>query len=374
MLPQLSEHLLRIWDDLPLERRRPERLGYLGMRTDIADGYATWLAFADWDSTPLLLVQIPRHAAVAARLDHAWKTLHWLHRTAAQTVGTSLLRPVFWGAVADGRALVTTAPTGEPLTDRNGLAARRITEMGDWLIQLAAATRLPHDKAPVLRDLESEMARVVERFALKPAESAALERWIAIWDAGTPGSRVDLFAAHGNLHRRNVWCDEHQLTIINWEQSRAAAFPLHDLLFFALAYLFPPTRRAPLADFVRALEMAYLEDGPYAAVVRRTIARYCAALGVSPGSVEAHLGLMLARQAEREYEELQAAANAGYLSLLPEGTSRPRRTYQAAIKDQVWINLLRTFIRARPPAARPIPSRIRVADTLPQQARGEMGT
>jgi len=374
MLPQLSEHLLRIWDNLPLERRRPERLSYLGMRTDIADGYASWFAFADRDAAPLLLVQIPRHAAAAARLGHAWEMLQWLHRAAAQTVGRSLLRPVWWDAVADGHALVTTAPAGEPLTDSNGSAARRVTEMGDWLIQLAAATRSSHDKAQVRRDLEIEMARVAERFALTPTENAALERWIAIWDAGIAGSRVDLFAAHGNLCRRNVWCGDHQLTIINWERSRAAALPLHDLLFFALVYLFPPTRRAPLAHFVRALEMAYLESGSYAAVVRRTVMRYCAALGLPPGSVDAHLGLMLACQAEREYEELQAAANAGYLPLLPESASQPRRTYQAAIKDQVWINLLRAFIRARPPAARPIPSGIRVADTLPQQARREMGT
>ncbi len=366
MLPQLTEYLLQIWNDLPLERRRPERVSYLGMRTDIADGYSTWLAFADRDSAPLFLVQIPRHAAATTRLGHAWEMLQWLHQTAAQTVGRSLLHPVLWDVVAGGHVLVTTAPAGQPLTDNNGSAAKRITEMGDWLIQLAAATRSSYDKAQVRRDLENEMTRVVERFALTPTESATIERWIAIWDAGMPGSHVDLFAAHGNLCRRSIWCADDRLTIINWEQSRAAALPLHDLLFFALAYLFPPTRHAPLANFVRALEMAYLEDGPYAALVRRTIVRYCAALGLSCSSADAHLGLMLARQAEREYEELHAAANAGYLPLLPDGASQPRRTYQAAIKDQAWINLLRAFIRACTPAARPIPSRIRTAATLPQ--------
>lgn len=347
MLPQLSQQLLAKWSELPIDRGRPHRLSYLGLRTGVDEGYAFFLGFAGDDAAPTLAVKIPRTPGVESRLQHEWQVLNHLQSREPLRSGASLPRPILWAAIAGRCVLVTSAPPGRPMATDRGSPAEHFALVGDWLVQLASATRSAQPVAPLRANRERTVARLGVTFGLQDREMAVVEDWLAQWLPAVGEGRADLFTAHGNLRRRNIYLNRGHLAVANWDRSELTGAPLHDLFTFATTYRLPPTRRSPLDSFLHAFRATYLNDGPYVDLVCRTIAGYCRALDIPPDSVEAHFGLFLANAALREYEQLLAAAGRGYLPLLRDPARATRRPHQEAIKDQVWINLLRLLVQER---------------------------
>ena len=161
------------------------------------------------------------------------------------------------------------------------------------------------------------------------------------------GGKVDLFAAHGNFHDRNIWLHQGHLAAINWEQSGLACLPLQDMFTFITTYRFPAARRCPTESYLRAFRATYMDDGPYADRVCRAIVSYCGALDIPLESVKAFFGISLARAALQEYDQLLAAAERGYLPLSRDLDRSSRKSYRQAIRDQLWINLLRLLVKER---------------------------
>jgi hypothetical protein len=347
MLPQLSQQLLTQWSHLPIVRRRPDRLSFLGVRTGVGDGYALFLTFADRDRAPCLAVKIPRERVAALRLQHEWSMLNHFHRHVPRGVAASLPRPILWKAINGTRVLVTTAPSGQPMRVCASSFAEHFARVGDWLVQLACATRATRPAEAMRRGVGCTAERLGTVFDLSGQEMAVVEDWIAQGLAISGDGKVELFAAHGNFHHRSIWLYKGRMTVVNWEQSRLACLPLQDIFAFITTYRFPAVRRSSKEGYLRAFRETYLTDAPYADVVSWSIARYCEALGIPLEGVEACLGIFLAYAALREYDQLQKAADRGYLPLLSASDLSARGPYRQAIKDQVWINLLRLLVKER---------------------------
>jgi hypothetical protein len=345
MLPQLSQQLLAQWSELPISQRRPDRLSFLGVRTGVGDGYALFLAFPDRDRAPCLMIKVPRGPTAESRLGHEWGMLNHFQRHRPHWSGASLPHPLLWEVIGGVRVLVTTAPPGQPMGASVGSPSQYFARVGDWLVQLACTTRTTRPVAAMRRDLARTAERLGTTFELSDREMVVVEDWIAQWLKMAGGDQADLFAAHGDLRSRNIWLQRGHLTVVNWEQSGLACLPLQDMFTFITTYHFPARGRRPKDGYLRAFHATYLTHGPYADLVCRTIAGYCRALDIPLEGVEACFGIFLARAALREYDQLLAAAERGYLQLLGGPDRSERRPYRQAIKDQLWINLLRLFIK-----------------------------
>jgi hypothetical protein len=347
MLPLLSRQLLTQWPDLHMGRGRPDRLSFLGVRTGVGDGYAFFLAFADRDPVPCLAVKIPREPAAESRLGHEWNVLNHFEQHGLHWPGASLLRPLLWKVVGGVHMLVTTAPPGQPMRVDIDSPAEHFARVGEWLVQFACATRATWSMAIMRRYLERTVERLDTTFGLSDREMAVVEDWVARLLKMAVDDRASLFAAHGNLRSQNIWLQRDHLTIVNWEQSGLVCLPLQDLFTFVTTYRFPNARRRPNESYMHAFRETCLAGGPYANLVRQTVAGYCRALDIPLESIEACFGIFLAGAALREYDQLLAAADRGYLPLLSDPDRSARRPYRQAIKDQLWINLLRLLIKER---------------------------
>jgi hypothetical protein len=343
MLPQVSRKLLSRWSELPVDRGQPDQLSFLGVRTDVGDGYAMFLGFADSDSLPCLAVKIPRAAGVEARLKRDWDMLDQFWRNGSSAVAVP--RPLSRERVGDMQVSVTTAPVGRPMAASRALTQEHFSRVGDWLVQFACATHSNQSAEVRPSDLNQVVQRLKATFELSKREVTAVGEWISRLQALVQDHQLHLFASHGNLRRNNIWLDRDRLTVINWEHAESANLPLQDLFTFVTTYHFPVGRRRPLDSYVRAFHNTYLVDSPYASLVRQTIASYCRALDIPPEGTQAYFGVFLARAALREYDRLCTAADRGYLPLLGGSNHPGRQPYQQAIRDQLWINLLRLFIQ-----------------------------
>lgn len=345
MLPQLSRQLLARWSELPIGRKRPDRFGFLGTRTEIGDGYALFLAFADRDPAPCLVVKIPREPAAEARLQHEWDTLHHFQRLGLHEFASSLPRPILWDTIGGARVLMTSAPSGQPMGA--GAASEHLARVGDWLVQLACITRTARSVSLIQQELDLVVQRLSATFELSNRELAVVEDWVSLWSRPAGDDRAVTFSAHGNLTSRNVWLHRDRLTVVNWEHSELECLPLQDVFTFITTYRFATMGRPLATGYLREFRAAYLSDGPSARLAYQAIDGYCRALDIPDDVVEPCFGIFLARAALQEYDRLLAAARRGYLPLLSDPGRPQRRSCQQAIRDQVWINLLRLFIRER---------------------------
>jgi hypothetical protein len=349
MLPQLSQHLRAKWSDLNVERPKPDQLSFLGMRTEVGDGYAIFLAFADHDPEPCLAVKIPRGADSERRLQNEWQMLSYLQ--AKEGMEASLPRPLLWEVVGDVRALVITAPPGLPMTSSHSSTVERFTRVSEWLVQLAVATRAPQPSVTVEQDLMGMAEQVGATFQLKDREMSVVEDWTVECLGIVRDAQAGLFAVHGNLHHRNLWWANDHLTAVNWERGALVGLPLQDLYAFVTTYhacvpQVTSSGRRSKEDCLRVFRSTCFSDDSHAELVRRVITDYCAALDVPLEGAEACLGLFLVRAALGEYEELLLAAERGFLPFLG-GRRTTGQAYGEAIKDRMWINVLRVFIEER---------------------------
>jgi hypothetical protein len=344
MLPQLGRQLLAKWPQLPVQRAQPRQLSFLGTRTGIGDGYALFMGFCDGDTVPYLMIKIPREPAAVARLQHEWVMLNRLQELGPRM---ALPIPLAWEPVGGTRALVTTAPQGRPVTAGNGLRAKAMDQVGGWLVRFACATRSFQSATVPGRDLEAAAERSNAIFQLSVQETAVIEGWISRWLSLAREGRVSMFAIHGNLNSRNVWCQDDRMTIVNWEQSSLVGLHLDDLFMFMTTWALPDAGRLPREPYRRAFRATYLSDGPYGDLVCRTIVGYCHALDIPTEGIEPSFGIFVLRAALNEYDRLVAAAERGYLPLLSDPDHAQRPPYHQALRNQIWVDLLRLLIQER---------------------------
>ena len=347
MLPELSRRLLANWSNLPLNRPKPERLHFLGMRTQVGDGYALFFGLADDDPQACVMVKIARVADAGERLRHEWTLLGQYSQDVRPGMRDAVPQPVALEEVNGAVMTVFTAPAGMPLDAGAGRDASHFNRVLDWLIQFNTATRVQIPVHELARKIQPVVAEAIDTFELSQGEANILEAWANQILHGQKRSSLDVFDRHGNLSTANIWLNRRQLTVINWERATHADLPLLDLFSFMTLYRFPNSRRLPLEAFLDLFRGAYLAEGSQVALVGRTIAGYCRALGVPLSQVEAHFGLFLAHSALDEFHMLTAAAERGYLPLLASKKAPVRHPYRRAIKEQLWASLLKLFVTER---------------------------
>lgn len=343
MLPALSQFLLAHWSDLQVERPRPGRLHFLGARTRVGAGYALFFAFADIDSRPCLMVKIAREPTAEARLTCEWQTLTYFQNNSAKWFSAHLPRPLVWEFVNGVQVLVTTAPQGHPIRPSKSAAKRHFAQVGDWLVQLGSATRTTTPAGDVCREMERGVERLYATFDLSNQERTTVQEWLSQWGDSATDGQIPVFAAHGNLQAGNIWMANNTLSVINWEWSELHTLPFQDLFRFITTYQMPTSRRQPIEEYLHAFRATYLTDSSYSNRVCQSIGGYCRALDIPPTDIEAQFGLFLIHAALREHGQLLVAAERGYLPL-PQQVQRPHRE---AIKEQIWISLLRLLIKER---------------------------
>jgi hypothetical protein len=337
MLPLLREYLLAHWSELPVNQRRPDTLSFLGTRTPVYDGYALFLAFSSGDRHPSFAVKIARTPAAEVRLRHEYEVL----KDRQIDVSFSLPCPVMCESIGGFQSLVTTVPQGRPLTVAGERPARCFEIVTECLVSLAGATRTSVSVDSLREDLLNMSGRFVEVFKPSTEERATLEAWVHEF---LGFSQRCLVAAHGNVCRQNVWWGRGRAALVNWEWSAPAALPFHDFFTFATTFDFPPTPRRPLEDYIRAFHMTYSEKGRRNAVMAHALERYRETLGIPHESLESCFGIYLTHAALREYDRLEDAAALGYLPLVKRTVRLP---YRHAIRDQIWISLLRLAMSRR---------------------------
>ena len=346
MLPMLSQKLLAQWPTLPLKRPKPGQLHFLGMRTETANKYAIFLGFADQERAPCLVMKIARKPPQESGLHREWDILNHFQQPGFIWINGSIPNPVLWAEMNGANILVTTAPKAKPFEPSLNSAASHFASVTNWLEQLAQFTRTTSPPSVIHQGLTSMATQLFCLFKLSNEEMLVIENWKAACLKTFEHDRIDFFAAHCNLHYRNIWLQPEDMTIVNWEQGELTCLPLQDIFTFLTTYRFPATNRVSKETFLRAFQVTYLADNPYSDLVSKTIIHYCQSLNIPLEAVEAYFGLFLARAALQEYNQLLAATQRGYLPLLknPDTLKQP---HQQAIKEQLWINLLRLMIQER---------------------------
>lgn len=347
MLPELSRRLLANWSNLPLNRPKPERLHFLGMRTQVGDGYALFFGLADNDPQACVMVKIARVADAGERLRDEWTLLGQYSQDVRPGMQDSVPQPVALEEINGTVMTVFTAPAGMPLDAGAGQDVSHFNRVLDWLIQFNTATRSQISVDELACKIQPIVAQVVDTFELTQNEATVLDAWMGQVLHGQKRSNIDVFDRHGNLSTANIWLDRRQLTIINWERATRADLPLLDLFSFMTLYHFPNSRRLTREAFLDRFRGTYLTDGSRVALVGKTIAGYCRVLGIPFSQIEAHMGLFLAYSALDEFHMLTAAAERGFLPLLPSKDVPVRHPYKRAIKEQLWISVLKLFITER---------------------------
>ena len=346
MLPELSKRLLDRWSQLPLDRPKPNRLTPLGMRTQVGDGYARFFLLADREESPCLVAKIPREEAAWERLWREWDVLEQYSQDARPGLGDSVPRPVTMETINETPIFVTTAPPGRPMAPSRSRSASHFASVLDWLLRFNTATRVQAPRMERARQLQELLAQVTETFALASHQERLLQEW-AEHLLHPSGETVDRFHVHGNLASHNIWLQGRQVMVTNWEWAAQDGLPLQDLFSFVTTYTFPTSRRLAKEDFVERFRATILEDGPQAKLAAQAIRNYCRALGLPTDDLEAYFGLFLARAAVEEVTMLTAAAERGFLPLLKSRRDPARRPYTRAIREQLWITLLREFMEKR---------------------------
>lgn len=196
------------------------------------------LVFRRGARDPEWALKVTRGSDAAARIERERRGLERAHAAGG---AVSAHAPAFLGVVDDGSELasVESAAAGQTLstflrTRRSRSAKiRRLSQVGEWVAELAQRTLAPAEELKELRErIASEYADGPRRHLIDtlPSVGAVLQ--------------------HGDLGLTNVLVDGNDFTVIDWEHARMG-FPLLDVCSLARTAL-PELDQVPLDENARA--------------------------------------------------------------------------------------------------------------------------
>lgn len=198
-----------------------------------------------------------------------------LHAPAARRAGARVAAPALAARAAP--LLLQSAVAGTPASAALAAAPRRLPAVLDrlagWLEGYARQTRVERvvDAAWLQRELLAPLE------AVAPHLPAAYVARIAGLGRSFVGGAAPLCAAHGDLTMWNVLLGpDGSLGVIDWEDARAATFPLGDLLYGAVDAV---AAAAHYADRPAAFRACFAPGGAWQPLVAGLRARLAAALG-----------------------------------------------------------------------------------------------
>lgn len=352
MLPELTSRLLREWPAVFGNHRRPVSIDYLGLPGAVEGGTTTFIGFSAGEWRPLFVVKVHRDADAGPRAENERTILDHLHAHAAE-IEPSLPRVVFCDRVGGCWVIVETVIDGRPMgitLEASGLPVLReadtnLRRASEWL------TGLHRVQPPVVAGRETPETVAVRRIddftaAFHPsAVERALLKDITAELAGAVGSSFSV--THGDFCRHNLLVSTETATlgVIDWTDSAAAGFALHDLLFFASTYFVQVRRKTGLDGIKDVFFETFFGDSAYAAAVRESVDACCLRLAVSR-SLRIQLGLFLVFQTLRELEKLERLARtsgAARITLWLAG--EVGSDYDEARRASFWLYLFKDLAR-----------------------------
>lgn len=305
MLPELTDRLIAVWPDLPIDVPRPRGITYLGVAGRAEGGTTTFLAFGDAGDRPLFVAKIHREREAGERVRREARLLDEL-RADRPDLATSVPAVLMADRIAGTWVIVETALTGRPMVVRGGASAaaleRAVRVARGWLERVHTGahrvTEGPH--------LRARLDEFRDMFRLDAVSEAYL-RAIDVEAATTCG----WFLEHGDLAPHNLLLRDGDIAVIDWTDARSDGLALQDLFFFLATYATRAWASPGARGLDRGFARAFLEDGPARTAVRREVLAHSAAVGVDAQAIGPLLDLFLVERSLEEGHRLRAASARG---------------------------------------------------------------
>ncbi len=358
MLPELTSYILSKWDEFSPSSETPRRMNYLGISGSIEGGTTTFLGFVDKRRRPAFVVKIHRNLDETDEVFNERDMLIYLHSRGG-SLSASVPRLIFCEKIANVWVLVQSVLDGRPMMaamTTKGLPELENAEANmmiakKWLVEFNLATM--ESIASIPASLKEHGLKQIEEFQ-KIFDLAKTEREylneIADTIAALTNQKIDLFARHGDFCRHNILVsqdsNETRIGVIDWTFCKRAAFPLHDLLFFITAYFLQMRKYHGIMGFTKAFEDTFFNKNVYSDFVKQCLMKYCQDLGIDLSLVRSLFAMFLVERAVFEYQQLVKCSRRGELPRLTIYLAAlQNKSYQEAIKEQLWIYFFHIFVR-----------------------------
>ena len=357
MIQTILNYLLEHWDSLGLPVAKPHALSFIeiaGMRN--FPGKALFLIFSEEAKIPVLFVKVSRFQIDNTTIEREYTILQYLHRECANTLITSSIpKPLLYETIGEHAVLVTDAFRGHSI-NRFKLSRLLFQEkdtryncsrVTDWLLRFHHRMKISVDglTMDIKQQVENTFESFLNIFALSPEE-------MEFADTMNPakgsifGKESALYFKHGDFVPGNIFDTDSGIKVLDWEYARKDYLPMHDLLFFFIWYSFDcAITGATSGDKLTKLQEAFFTDTWYSRLVKEQVLRYCRALSIDPTCMPWYFFMLLLSLSVDEYTGLLKNRNSGYMAMF-KGYTTPIQTPSAdVIRDGLYINLLRIFIK-----------------------------
>ncbi len=345
MLQSLNKILIEKWFELFQNGNRPSHINYLGIRSNVGDGYSIFLGFVDNHHFPCLKIKISRDPVSIAKLQNEWKILHKLKYSNSFLLSDSIPLPLLKEEIDNKLVTITSAPQGSPMLPKLKDCKTHFLTITKWLTQLGTTCQSPITKNTVQEKLVNVSEQLYKTFKFSHNQTTIYDGWMdQILGQGKAG-KIILYTSHNNLYHVNIWLSNRKIMIDNWEWGDLISFPLHDLFNFITTYFLNLNRKKTLEDFLNSFHSTFFEENKQRNLIKHWVKNYCTSLEIPLENVEAYLGIFLGQRALREYNQLLRDADRGYLPLIKNTSGR--KSFSDSMRNQLWINLLRIFMRKK---------------------------
>ncbi len=356
MLPELTNCVLDSWNSFFPGVDKPQNLCYLGISGSVEGGTTTVLGFNNRDSRPLFAVKIHRNYDACERAFNERDVLNYVG-TCGGATAASVPRIILCERIAGTWVLVQSILDGSPMSavmsnDRTPhieVAAHNMHLAADWLLQLHEATRndLEIDQAHLIQNGLKTIEDFSNIFDLLPDEYDFLKEVSDRLCATVSGNGC---VQHGDFCRQNVLisknADRTKIGVLDWTDAKLAGFPLHDLLYFLTTYCLQIRKELGITGFVNIFEDSFFKRNAYSNLIKQCITSYCAQLRLDLSFVKILFGMFLIEQAMFEYNKLVKFSTYGGLPRFHIYlASSNNRSYDEALKEQLWIYFFRVLTR-----------------------------
>lgn len=358
MLDSLTEHILMGWDGFFPNIEQPGHITYLGMLGSVEGGTTTFLGFDERKDRPLFAAKVYRDPSAQ---DRAMKEAEMLRFISGcdDSIASTVPKVVLCEKISNNWVVVQTILQGSTMGIRMRRSGRpdiitadfNMNIAVDWLTKLHAATRgrVTPDKEKLITSATETINEFSHTFDLSVEES----RFLKEITSGLEISADDnLSIQHGDFCRQNILVKKDsfgtKIGVIDWSDAKIGESPLHDLLHFLTTYCLQARRDAGISSFIKIFEDSFFNIDSYSSLIGRCIRGYCDHSGIGLSLVEALFGMFLIDQAVSEHKKLvKHSVYGGLPGFTIYLASSNNRSFQEALKEQLWVYLFRTLAKRR---------------------------
>ncbi len=355
MIQTILNYLLEHWGSLALPVAKPRALSFIemaGMRN--FPGKALFLVFAEDEKMPVLFVKVSRFQTDDTVIEREHAVLQYIQRECSDKLITSSIpRPLSYETIGEHAVLITDAFEGRsinrfklsrlPFQQKD--ARYNLSRITDWLLRFNQSMKIGNDSQSLRQQIENTIASFLNIFTLSAEE-------IEFVDAMNPskgsifGKERATFFKHGDFAPANIFDTKSGIKVLDWEYSRADCLPLHDLLFFIIWYSFDfAISGSASKDKLTKFQKALFTETWYSRLAKEQVLRYCRALSLDPIMIPWYFGMLLLTLSVDEYNGLLKNRNSGYMAMFKGYTTPIQAPSADLIRDGLYINLLRIFIK-----------------------------